>query len=621
MANLDLQNRAPSVTRTPDFRNHVERRYDVLNWVPKTPASVLSECWLPLGTVDEEYTDCYLLGQVIEGQNGDFYQPCKFPPVLVRTFEQLNGLNETQIGQAAVIMDQYGNQSAIFDYWQLAAGTSTYQIPGFTPAPIPFSDCILKTEERTNNGTLIQIKRTFINAGELSDNETLKFGGKLLLRELTYLNQIPPTPTGWTLITTSTEYIRGLPIYKYGFVSGNTALGQGGLISTETAYDMSPDQGATGITVTTLQYITDTSISSNPTTGPVGSELISIKYSDEDGYRLWTVVYASGTGVVASSVDTKEGGKLVLYSKTSINAVPSAPSPTIGGTVVLLNASERNGTRVEDGTIIYEYSWAEGEGLVSENISSRQDGLREVTDISIGTRVAPAGIVIRDEYRLSDGYTVFTVTAIQADDGDPDPTTVTLAFERYESFTYPGRALPFVTFPLNWFAVLDVYESPPVQTQVKATVTVTYQTSNALGSISNYWAPNDWATVRADWIDVSYIPLFSVKPLYGYRAVGLSAGTSYMNITETIDRNPVSASRVLGILGPSIGGSGSGALPFPPSYYVSLTVQGGPADPGGSTWTLDSKLEPAFTGTDGTVYYRRTQITAAIPVQPALPPL
>lgn len=416
MANIDLQNRAPTVTRTPDFREHVERRYDVLNNIPKSPAEILAECWLPLGSVDEKYTNCFLIEQRVEGQNGDSRAPCKDPPVLVRVFEQLDGFNETLIGQPAVIMDQYGNQSAIFDYWQLNVGTSTYQVPGLTTAPVPFNNCVLKTEERTNDGTLRKIKRTYIDRGELSDTEQLKFGGKLLLRELTYLNQIPPTPGGWTLVTQSTEFIQGLPVYRYGFANaGGGGGGAGGVISRETKYNESPDQGTTGVTVTTIKQISDLTVVINPITGPVGSELIRVSYDDDTGFRLWTAVYASGQGVISSSVDTKDGGNLIVYSITSINTPPATPSPTIGGSVVLISAVTKNGSGDNDGVVVYDYTWAEGEGVVSETIETKNEGkLILYRTRSLGSAPSTPSPTIGGTVELiqqttieEDGYTVY----------------------------------------------------------------------------------------------------------------------------------------------------------------------------------------------------------------------
>lgn len=418
MANIDLQNRAPTVTRTPDFRERVERRYDTLNNIPKSPADILADCWLPLGTVDEKYTNCYLIEQRVEGQTGDSRAPCKDPPVLVRVFEQLDGLNETLIGQPSVVMDQYGNQSAIFTYWQLNVGTSTYQVPGQTVAPVPFNACVLKTEERTNDGTLRKITRTYIDKGELSDTEQLKFNGKLLLRELTYLNQIPPTPSGWTLITQSTEFIQGLPVYRYGFANGSSGAGAGGVTSTQTTYNRSPDQGTTGVTVTTIRQISAPTVTSNPITGPVGAELISVEYEDQDGYRLWTAIYASGQGLVSSEVQTKEGGKLIIYSKIAINSAPSTPAPTIGGTVVLIKTEVSNGTNVEDGVVIYDYTWAEGKGTVSTTVEEKNGGNLVIYRI-VSLGIAPSApsptiggsvIATSQNVRQEDGYTIYDYT-------------------------------------------------------------------------------------------------------------------------------------------------------------------------------------------------------------------
>ncbi len=331
MANVDLQNRAPTVTRTPDFREHVERRYDVLNNVSKTPAEILAKCWQPLGTVDEEYTNCYLIEQRVEGQNGDFYEPCKFPPVLVRIYEQLDGTNETLIGQPSVVMDQYGNQSAIFEYWQLNVGTSTFQVPGTTVAPAPFTNCVLKTEERTNDGTLRKIRRTYIDHGILSDTERLMFGGKLLLRELTYLNEVPPTPAGYTLATRSVEFVAGLPVYRYGYAKAG-ADGLGGQTSQKISYGQSLDEGVTaGTTTTTMQFVTDLSVNTNPFTPPAGTVLIEIGYEDEAGYRLWTAVYVKATGTVSVDADFRPDGS-IEYTVTTLSMADATPAYPGSGT-------------------------------------------------------------------------------------------------------------------------------------------------------------------------------------------------------------------------------------------------------------------------------------------------
>ncbi len=331
MAYIDLQNRAPSVTRTPDFRNRVERRYDVLNQVPKTPIEILAKCWLPLGTVDEEYTDCYLIDQKVEGQVGDSRKPTADPAVLLRIFEELDGLNETQIGDAAVEMDQYGDQIVTFEYWQLNVGTAIYQVPGVTTAPAPFATCVLRKETRTNNGTLRKITREYTTGGILSDNEELRFGGKLLMRELKYLNEIPPTPTGYTLVTHSTEFVSGLPVYTYGFTKAGSD-GLGGGIGQKISYGQSLDEGVTaGTTTTTMRYVTAQTVSVNPFTPPAGTVLIDIGYEDESGYRLWTAVYVKATGTVTVDTDFRNDGS-IAYTVTTLSMADATPSYPGSGT-------------------------------------------------------------------------------------------------------------------------------------------------------------------------------------------------------------------------------------------------------------------------------------------------
>jgi len=465
VANLDLQNRAPSVTRLPDFRQRVERRYDVLNFIPKDPAKILAECWLPLGTTDVAYTNCYLIDQRVEGiggghSHGNYYEPNKFPPVLLRTFEELSPTGETQVGQPGVELDQYNNRIVTIDYLQLNVGTSTYQIPGTTPAPSPFSDCILKTEERKNDGTLMRIHRTYISSGQLTQTDDIKFGGKVLVRSVSSIGVEPVTPVGWTVITQNVEFVNGLKVYRYEFVLGD--------------------------------------------------------------------------------------------------------------------------------------------GLIEEAINSRQDGLREVTDISFGTKVIPAGVVIRDEYRESDGYKIYTVTSIQSDSGSA-PTSGSYSVQRIVDFPYPGRAKLF-TETYNSRTSLDIYMSPPVQMRVVATISVSYQNTNTFSVPSDLWAPKDWAVSRSQWISFGNNPHNKVEALHGYLFIGSSSATVTASNVAPID------AAIFG--NPIYGGS-----------TAKITLSGGPTDPAGTTKTLEAYLDerPAFISVTGTKYYRLTTVSIEIPTPPSLP--
>jgi hypothetical protein len=597
MSFLDLRNRLPTVERLPDLRLRVTRKYDALPAAVKTPAEILALAWLPWGTIDEKYTDTRLIKQDVAGQEplGDSKQsPESRPAVLTRIFEQIDSALETVVGNADVAIGQDGLITVSQNYLQFSTGTAVYGVPGTTLASAPWTQCVLKTESRTDDGTLRRIKRDFINHGLISQSDETRNDGALLLRTLVYVNDVPPTPAGYINISQKVEYPGGLPVRTYAFAKGN------GQISLDIEYRLSPDQGTTGCTVYKIKQLSDPSVSSNPISPPASTELIAVTYEDSDGHRIWSATYAHGQGIIASDTVVRNNGRAVVYSITSINAVPSAPSPTLGGSVVLISSSQRNGSRFEDGTIIYDYKWAEGHGLISENIVAKNDGTREVTDISLGTRIQPAqGIVIRDDYHIDAGYTIYTVSVIQSADGSSDPSAVNYTQHKLGSFPMPGRAKSYAK-TIGYWTALDVFLSPPVEVPVDFLVTVTYQTSATLGTVGTLWAPSTWATVEASYVGIGNYPKFSMTALRGYRSVD---ATPISHTFGSLDYNGGT------MLGNTCFGGSSG----------TLTCYGGPVAPDGNTYTMHYSLELAFTETNGTKWYRKTVTSCVAPTQAALP--
>lgn len=320
--------------------------------------------------------------------------------------------------------------------------------------------------------------------------------------------------------------------------------------------------------------------------GLAGYYLWTEEAPDDGTLRNITRTYQTA-GTSSTDDESLQGGALLLKKIESFKTIPATPS---GYTPV--------GTPVQnpDGYPIYTYTFAKGTGLAAQYIATRQDGLREVTNISLTAKSTPAGVVIRDDYKQQDGYTVYTVTAIQGDTGTATVTSVTLTFERYVPFVYPGRAKAY-TETLGPVNALNVFLAPPVETLVKASVNVTYGTTSALGTISDFWNPNDWATERATWVGAYGRAASRTVPHVGYRSTVTSAVT--------------------------VTGSGFDATIYGYNVYAGTTatiiVTGGPADPGGQTLTLSAQIEPAFTDTSGVRYFRTTKVVAAIPSQTALP--
>lgn len=320
----------------------------------------------------------------------------------------------------------------------------------------------------------------------------------------------------------------------------------------------------------------------------LGSRACSGAQINKHGIGAEIIETYVSSGQIAQSDSTGEQGALLTRGITSVNTVPVTPA---GYTLI------RTDVNPVTGLPIYRYTFVRGNGLVAVSIAMRDDGLREETNVAYGTKSTPSGVVIRDDYREGDGYRIYTVTSMQAADGT-SAAGASYSIEAYVPFTYPGRAKAFSEV-YDGKTMLNLFKDPPVATQVRATVTVSYQTSNTLGTISDFWSPSQWACVRAQWVGSYGRQTSQIDALPGYRA------DSSTPVTFT--------------------GNGFDSSIFGGVIYnastAKITVTGGPSDPGGTTKTLHASLDerPAFTSRAGVNYYRKTIVSASIPAQAALP--
>lgn len=308
---------------------------------------------------------------------------------------------------------------------------------------------------------------------------------------------------------------------------------------------------------------------------------------DDGGLRRIKRTYVTA-GIIAQDDQLKNQNKLQIRTITSVKTVPSTP---VGFTLI--------GTPVQNpnGLPIYTYTFAYGVGLISDSIDARPEGLRVRTYVSLGTKQTPAGVIIRDDYEERDGYRQFTVSCMQsATGGSPDGTPFT--FDRYVPFTYPGRAKPYTT-TVGSYTMIDAFQSPPIETPILARVAISYQADDEIGTLTDpLWAPEEWATLTLKMVTRGPSPLSVVKALPGYRSV---------------DDTPLT------LTGGGVGEESAMGYDIYFTTTATLTVEGGPAAPDGNTYTLEARLEPAFSASDGTLWYRKTLIVAEIPTQPALP--
>lgn len=288
-------------------------------------------------------------------------------PILQLIFEQISATDETAVGNPTMVVNQYGYKEATFEWVQFSTNAPTFQVPGTTTAPSPYTSLVLRDQEAPDDGTLRHIKRTYVEGGELSDVSELRFGGKLTIRTLKYLNQVPPTPAGYTLVGPGVEFINGLPVYSYQFAKADNGSGSGtgGQISQsftnsqggDVPFNPASPNSATGEVVCTTRYVSTPAVTSNPVTQPTGFVLFAVDVQDEAGFRMWETKSGfggdnSGANPVLVDLRTEADGA-VIYTYQSKTLTASTPAYTGSGTAPLVKIENVRGNGFYTNTAVY----------------------------------------------------------------------------------------------------------------------------------------------------------------------------------------------------------------------------------------------------------------------------
>jgi hypothetical protein len=240
-------------------------------------------------------------------------------PILQLIYEEIPENERVEVGEPTRAVTQYGFTEYTVRYVQFSNGASSYTD---TVGTSTFSGAVLKTVEVPDDGTLKNYTLVYTTGGEMSDIEELRFGGKISIRTLRYLNEVPPTPSGYTLVGPGIEYVEGLPLYTYQFAraSNGSGGGTGGQISQsftnlqggDIAFDLTNPDGATGEVICVTQYVTTPAITANPVTQPTSFVLFAVDVQDEAGYRLWTTKSGFGGGnSISVDVNGEPDGSLI----------------------------------------------------------------------------------------------------------------------------------------------------------------------------------------------------------------------------------------------------------------------------------------------------------------------
>jgi len=399
------ENRTPEFIELPDGRKRLTRFFALPNGANLTDALVEA-----YGTVDvgpatgttAGFAGLRLVDQrLVKINEESFWQ---------KTYEELPATAELQVGGATTgnttLKLPDGRTAYEAEFLQLVAGTYTPGTVGTTTAPGDTS-AYLQKEEATNDGTLRRIKRSYVGAGTIQTSDETKHDGALLLRTIVSVKTVPSTPADYTLISTRDDPSGGLPVYTYTFAKGT------GEISREIDYSQTSDQGVTGITRTTIRYLTFPDAAVSPSS-LAGSVLTGKSSSESDGHRIWTTTWAKGTGTISTQNETKNNGALLLRTVRALGAAPSTPS---GYALTSTDSTE------QDGFTIYTYGFAQGSGEISRSVDYSQSsdfGATGVTRTTIrhltptATTSDPTtlsgSVKVGEDKSESEGHRIWTIT-------------------------------------------------------------------------------------------------------------------------------------------------------------------------------------------------------------------
>lgn len=278
--------------------------------------------------------------------------------------------------------------------------------PAASLSPTPGAIVATATDTRQEDGFTLYDYRWTEGYGRISVDVDTKEGGALVVSTVRFFaTDDGATPAG-TLITTGVAKQDGIDLTTKVYAAG---IGE---VSRES------DKRLSGMLLrTTIRHLTATTVSTQPTSDPLsGGGITGETRVDQDGYRVWTVLWtkAVSTSFIVDSTEKRNKGKLVIYRRTKLGAAPAAPAATIAGTVVEIDSDEK----LEDGYTVYSKTWAEGVGTVTDDVQSRNQGkLKVYHKVALGVApTAPAAtisgtvVLTQDDSREDNGVTIYDRT-------------------------------------------------------------------------------------------------------------------------------------------------------------------------------------------------------------------
>lgn len=610
----------PEILTLPDGRKRVTRRYTVKApgaqyanlGTPSAPGA--GGVYLAWGTADAEHTGARLIKQDLAPAS-----QLATEQVLVRVYEELPASAELQVGSNQVTYDANGRKTIAAQFLQFASAAFVPGTVGTTTAPSDTA-CVLQGVQASDDGTLRTIARSYLEATAVltqvgGTSQSLDDNGRRTA-QATFIQLTSATYVEGTIGTTAAPGLAACVLA--GETKQENAAVRTVVRSYVEATALEVQVGADEITadengrrtitrrfiqLSSAVYVQGTigaSLSALSTTFALTSEQKSETTVVRSIARRWVEATTSLVQVGSDAIDTEING---LRRRTQVfigTAAAADPTGTIGTTTHDTDTTLILASKKVERTASFtraQLVWIQP-GILSKHVQSRDLGLRMESWTSIGVKQSPTGVVVSEDTGDFAGLPTWTVVAMQNLSGGA-PTSGSYAYDAMVPFTYPGRAKPIELIE-SGKTCYDVFLSPPVECDVLARVTVSYQTADTIGELTYpLWNPTEWATLTAQWTGWNAYPRVKVEGLRGYRAEN-----NYSKVAFT----PVDGFAAT-CFGDRVYGGTDGVI----------IVSGGPGSPDGLTLTLQSKLDVAFVDKDGVRYFRLTLVTATIPAQAALP--
>lgn len=263
---------------------------------------------------------------------------------------------ETYMQKGVLLVDvnsKYGTKAA--DATENEFQIATVKVIGLSSSEaksqsqIDASFALFDQAEENVEGLSVFTYRFTKGSGEIA--RTTSTEGLVTNVVVTSVNEAPDDTDIGIITKTDVQAREDALIYTYTFSSGE------GTLETKTS---SKYNGT--LTITTVR-----SLNTVPSV-PAGAYQVSASSEVNGVFTIHTITYASGTGQIGISEESKYDGALTITTKTSLNEVPTMSATTIS-------------TDVQQGDYgqIYVYKFASGSGEIGSSEELKYDGALTIT--------------------------------------------------------------------------------------------------------------------------------------------------------------------------------------------------------------------------------------------------